>query len=401
MKASRLLILLSILTAIGLLAGCQQKQAQAEPHDPWGVVRIPKGQAVEIRLALSQSDPLVGSLGVQQRRGAELAARQFEPIQGFPVSLEVSDPACSSDGGVSAAHDATFHSQTVAVVGMTCSTACLSSAPILDDAHMLEVSPSCEASALTDPVTQRQIFMTTSYKALDEGQLSADFAVKELAANRIAVISYDSVESSDVVNAFKERVAALGGTIVSSSTVAVGQSVYQPVINVAIANKPDLVYAPLFPADAAKLTVQMRNSTLKSTTLLGGRYYLSQWYIDQTRGVSEGVYAVGPRIDNPRSDSIAQAFGAIYREPPDSSEAMYAYDAMELLLDGIKQVAVVGSDSSLLVGRQALKNAILQTASYQAVTGPITCTAWGDCSAPNTLVVAEVKSGNWANVFIP
>lgn len=400
MKVSKLHIL-SVLTAVVVLAGCQQKQVQAEPRDAWGIIRIPQGQGITIRVAVSQTDHNIGPVGIEQRRGAELAARQFDTIQGFPVNLEISDPVCSSEGGVNAAHDASFEAQTAAVIGMTCSSSCLASAPILDDAHMLEISPSCEASSLTDPVTQREIFFTTSFGALDEGQVSADFAVKEMGASRIAIITYNNSETTDVVDAFKTQAAGLGATIVNVSNVAMGQSTFEAAINVTAESRPDIIYAPLLPTDAVTLAKQHQSSRLKDIPLLGGRYYLSQWFIDEAGAGADGVYAVGPNINNAQSADIANSYTAAYRQAPTSSEAVFSYDAMRLVLEGIKKVAVLSSDNTLLIGRQALRNTILQTASYQAASGPITCTTWGDCSAPGTLLVAHVRAGKWVNVFIP
>jgi branched-chain amino acid transport system substrate-binding protein len=386
--------------AIGLaLSGCQQGEAQAEPLDAWGIVRIPQGQTVRIQIAFSQTDE--GLLGIEQRRGAELAARQFDPIQGFFVSLDMSDPQCSSDGGAQAARDAIGSAQTVGVIGMTCSSSCLSAAPILDSAHILEISPSCGASALTSPVSQREIFLTTSYVSSQEGLIAGAFAYNELGARKVAIISYNNADTVDLLAAFRTQFEGQGGTTTSVSNVIPGQFSYESALREAAAGRPDLIYAPLLPIDAMQFTVQLKDSQMADVPILGGRYYLSQWYIDRAGDAADGVYAVGPNIATPASIRIAETYANVYGQPATSSEVAFAYDAMRLLLEGIRKVAVVGSDNNLLIGRKALRDAVLQTADYPGVTGNITCTAWGDCSAPGSIVVARVKYAKWDNVFIP
>lgn len=401
MKGLKLVVVISIIVTLAALAGCQQTQVQAEPHDDWGIIRIPVGQTINIRLALSVTDQNVATLGTEQRHGAELAARQFDAIEGFRVGLDFSDAECSSDGGANAAHAAVGSAQTVGVVGLTCSSSCISAAPILDAAHVIEISPSCMAGSLTDPVTQREVFFTTSYLGTQEGEIAANFAYSEISARKVAIITYNNAETTDIINSFRTHFESTNATVVSSSVVVPGQFSFQNALNEAKAAKPDLIYAPLLPIDAVNFLGQLKKSDLKQIPVLGGRYYMSQWFADKTKGISEGLYAVGPNIQNDQTAKVYETFGNIYGEPPDSSEAAFAYDSMRLLLEGIKKVAVLGADNNLLIPRKALRDAMLQTADYQGLTGRITCTSWGDCAAPNTIVVARIRNAKWVNQFIP
>jgi branched-chain amino acid transport system substrate-binding protein len=58
--------------------------------------------------------------------------------------------------------------------------------------------------------------------------------------------------------------------------------------------------------------------------------------------------------------------------------AAYAYDAASILIRAIEQVAVVDASGSLVIGRQALANAVRATSDYPGVTGVVIFDGWGD-----------------------
>jgi ABC-type branched-subunit amino acid transport system substrate-binding protein len=58
--------------------------------------------------------------------------------------------------------------------------------------------------------------------------------------------------------------------------------------------------------------------------------------------------------------------------------AAYAYDATAVLIQAIEQVAVVDGAGNLVIGRQALANAVRATSGYQGVTGIIGFDSEGD-----------------------
>ncbi len=58
--------------------------------------------------------------------------------------------------------------------------------------------------------------------------------------------------------------------------------------------------------------------------------------------------------------------------------AAYAYDAAGILIRAIEQVAVVDASGNLVIGRQALANAVRATSGYQGVTGAISFDGKGD-----------------------
>jgi ABC-type branched-subunit amino acid transport system substrate-binding protein len=72
----------------------------------------------------------------------------------------------------------------------------------------------------------------------------------------------------------------------------------------------------------------------------------------------------------------------------------HAYDALAILLDSVEAVAIE-SGSSLLIPRKALAEQVRATASYDGLTGTITCSDTGECAAASILFM-KVENGDWA-----
>ena len=83
-------------------------------------------------------------------------------------------------------------------------------------------------------------------------------------------------------------------------------------------------------------------------------------------------------------------------EPPSGFHA-HAYDATNLLLNAIEAVAEETEDGGLLIGRQALREAIADVEGYAGLTGELTCQDEspfdGDCASSTGLAIFEVTEG--------
>ena len=67
-----------------------------------------------------------------------------------------------------------------------------------------------------------------------------------------------------------------------------------------------------------------------------------------------------------------------------------------MLLNAIEEVAVETDDGGLLIGRQALRDALFATSGMAGITGTITCDEYGDC-ADAKIAVSQVQG----DAFVP
>ena len=124
-------------------------------------------------------------------------------------------------------------------------------------------------------------------------------------------------------------------------------------------------------------------------------------FLENTVGTSDGMYASGPDLSFSNTfyqDEFLPAYEAEYGSEPTAPFHAHSYDATMIILDAIEKVAQQGDDGTLLIGRQALRDALYATSGYAGITGTITCDEYGDCADPQ-ISVSEVQSGEFVRIW--
>ncbi len=393
------LTLILLLTAWIITSCADQLEPRQQISDPWGVVDIARGSTIRIAAATSISAVGVSTEGLEQLRGIELAVQDYGRIKGFSVEIVVADTGCSREGGTNTAAALVDTPDLAAIIGHTCSESCAGAAGLYNLSHVTMVSPSCSASSLTDPLLHTDIFARTIYDDAYEGRAAAQFAYYELAARQAVLISDGTLETTALLDAFSTIFEELGGTVIRTDLLLAGESRIGEIVAGLAADRPDVIYAPLLPKDAATLTRLRELAGLDQVPLIGGRYYLNTWYLERAEAASEGVYAVGPLTAGEGIDYLYERYADRYGEEPDGVTIAPAYDAAQMVLAAIERTAVVSPSGSLQIGKKALHDALFATSQHPGLTGSLTCTAWGDCGASG-LAVQRVQAGRWNTIYV-
>ena len=69
-----------------------------------------------------------------------------------------------------------------------------------------------------------------------------------------------------------------------------------------------------------------------------------------------------------------------------------------MVLDAVEEVAQVGDDGTLLIGRQALRDALFATSGMAGITGTLTCDEYGDCADPK-IAVSQVQGADFVPIW--
>ena len=400
-RCPKLIPLLLIALASVLSSACSRASEGPPVSDSEDVIVLSAGEPVRIAVAVAQSPAGIAAEGLAQLRGAELAAGDHGPITGlvrrYPVEIVSLDTACSPERGESVAREITGDPTIAGVIGHTCTDSCLAAVPIYEAADYTLISPSCGGPELTDRVMHSEAFLRTIYSDHAEGATAAEFAFYELGARRAALLHDSGLESQSMASAFEATFTALGGMVVATETTT-SESDLRESLDALSTSGLDLLYAPLPPTQAVELASR-RGSLPAGTPVLGGRHYLSTWFIEQAGADAEGLYAVGPLVTGPAYEELVDTYLRRYGEPPASPLLAHAYDATGLLIQAIQESSTAGR-RWLAIDRRALREAIYNTTTYQGVTGAITCTDIGDCSS-KTIAISQVQGGAWQAVFVP
>ena len=378
-------------------ASAEGDAAAGECADAIGCVVIGPGEPIKLAYAQAVSGPNA-SLGTDMVRGIEIAVSDLGgEILGHPIEVVGEDTGCTPEGGQAAATKLASDSSLFAVVGTTCSSEARVGAPILNDAGITMISGSNTAPDLTDPAKRTPNFFRTAHNDKVQGRVAAEFVFNELGFTKAATIHDGSVYAQGLVNAFAENFKALGGELVSEQAVNTGDTDMRPVLTTIAAAAPQMIYYPIFIAEGGFVTAQASEVPgLEEIVLMGADGLFSPDFINAAGDASQGMFLSSPDFSafgDAYQDFLAK-HQEMYGEPPLSTYHAHTYDATRIFAAAIEQVAVQDGES-LVIGKQALRDAVAATAGFAGLTGNLTCDPNGDCADPVIAVYEITEPGVW------
>jgi branched-chain amino acid transport system substrate-binding protein len=265
------------------------------------------------------------------------------------------------------------------------------------------ISPSNTAPVLTDPASRQPGYFRTAHNDKVQGRAMAEFAYNELGIRRAAAIHDGDPYTEGLASVFRDSFIELGGEITAFEASDPEASDVTPVLTTIAATEPEMIYYPVFVVLGSNLTLQARQTPgLEETILSGADGILSTQFLDAAGEAALGMYLSGPDLGF--ENAIYETFLAEYQErygtEPTAAFHAHAYDATNILLAAVEQVAQVGDDGTLLIGRAALREAVAATSGFEGITGTLTCDENGDCADPR-IAVNEVQEGDEGLDFVP
>lgn len=403
MRMKRLQIPLALVVAILLAGGTYFVPAtpaatMGPVTDPVGVVKVNKGQAITIAYWLVVAGP-DASLGVDSRRGIEIAIDDKKAIMGFPIKLIGEDSGCNAEGGVTAATKLASNQDIVAAIGSSCSSEAVPGAPILWKAGIVTVSPSNTAPKLTaaDRGPDFDGYLRTAHNDLVQGRVAAEFARKSLKVGKAATIHDGSPYAEGLANAFADNFKKLGGTITSQEAIAPTDTDMRPVLTKIASGRPDLIYYPIFIAAGGFVTRQAKEvAGMQNVKLMSADGTFSPDFYKAGGDAVIGMYHTSPDLSEKalgtRYTAFLQKHKQKYGENPLSAFHAHAYDAAMIIFQAIEKVSKRDGAGNLYIGRKALRDALFATNGFRGVTGTLTCNKTGDCADPKIAVYISNSS---------
>lgn len=331
------------------------------------------------------------SLGVDSRRGVEIAVDdKGGKLLGHNIKLDGQDSLCSAEGGQAAAAKLAADNTILAVVGSSCSSEMRAGGPALSKAGFTIMSPSNTAPDLTDPNKRFAGYFRTAHNDKVQGLVAATFVLTQLKLTTAATIHDGSPYAEGLANAFAENFKKGGGTITTQEAVSPDDKDFKPVLTKIAATKPQIIFYPIFVAAGSLITQQVKSiSGLESAKLMGADGILASDFIKAASKAALGMYFSSPdlsKMDPGKYPAFLDKYQKKYNTKPEAVFHAHSYDAANIIMGAIEKVAQKGADGSLMVGRQALRDAVAATKGYAGLTGNLTCDANGDCADPKIAV---------------
>ena len=374
--------------------------AELECTDELGCVEVFPGDPIRIASALVVSGPNT-ELGLDSQYGVEIALDYRGELLGHPLELQAEDDGCSAEGGQTSATKIVSDPSIVAMVGTSCSGAGVPAAKIVTDAGYAMVSPSNTSPALTDPELHEAGYLRTAHNDTVQGRAMAEFAINELGVTKAAAIHDGDPYTEGLASVFAAAFEELGGEIVAFEAEAADATNVEPLLTTVAASGPEMIYYPVFiPLGSLITKTSQEIDGLDGVILAAADGVQSPSFLEASGSSAEGMYVSGPDLgfENELYNEFLATYQEKYGTEPTAPFHAHAFDATNMVLDAIEAVALVGDDGTLLIGRQALRDALFATSGMAGITGTITCDENGDCADPK-IAVSQVQGEDFVPVW--
>lgn len=349
--------------------------------------------------------PLSGdlsALGLGIKNSVDLAIKQANDsnaIPGWKLELAAEDDQATPDVGKNAATKLSSDDQVIGVVGTLNSSVAQSVTPVLQPAHIVQISPANTNPTLTqgkdaaNPARPYDNYFRTCTTDAVQGPTAATYLLS-IGVKNVATIHDKKSYGQGLVEAFTKAFVAGGGTVVAAQTINPDDKDFSSVItNVKGKNPAAVYYGGEYP-QAGPLSKQMKAAGL-NVPLMGGDGIYDPAYVDLAGSAANGDLAtsVGAPIESLAS---AKAFVAAYTaagyKDPYAAYGAQSYDAANAIINALKVSLAKAADAK---SARADTVTAVGAVSFDGATGKISFDKYGD-SVSKVITVYKVTGGKWA-----
>ncbi len=351
------------------------------------------------------SAPLSGdlsALGLGIRNSVDLAIKQANAanaIPGWTLEIQAEDDQASPDVGKNATTKLSSDDQVVGVVGPLNSSVAQSEIPVLQPAHIVQVSPAntnpglTQGQDLANPARPYDNYFRTCTTDAVQGPVAAQYLLG-IGVKNVATIHDKKSYGQGLVEAFTKAFTAGGGTIVDAETINPEDKDFSAVITKVKAANPEAVYYGGEYPQAGPLSSQMKAATL-NVPLMGGDGIFDPSYIDLAGAASNGDLAtsVGAPVDTLDSaKSFVAAYTAGGYKDPMGAYGAQSYDAANAIINALKVSLANATDAK---SARAATVTAMANVSFTGATGKVAFDKYGD-TVTRVITVYKVTGGKWA-----
>lgn len=345
------------------------------------------------------------SYGKGIENSVRLAVREAnadKAIPGWKIVVDAKNDSSEPPVGKKAAQKLAKDPAVIGVVGTYNSGVAAETAPILEKAGIVQISPGNTDPTLTlgaqfGDLPQRQFknYFRVVANDAQQGVVLAEYAAGDLGATTVAVVSETKSVSKGLADRFSAEFTDKGGQVVYSKTVPDGTTDFATVASEIAPLNPSLIFF----GGEYEVAAALSNATAAlSAPLMGGDGIKDDAYIQAAGANAEGDIAssIGAPLDQLESaaDYEAAYEAAGYDDPP-SVFGPYAYDSANLIIDAAAK-ALKGQTKVTSKARNAVIKSVGST-DTEGITGRIAFDEFGD-TVTKVFTIYKVTGGVWAPV---
>ena len=380
------LLSISLLAAAVAVTGCSKKE-EAAKIDTASATASTGALVVKI----GHASPLTGPqahLGKDNENGVRMAIEELNAkgvsIAGQKVQFELLSEDDQADPRIATTVAQKFVDDKVSgIIGHLNSGTTIPTSRIYNDAGLVQISPSA-----TNPKYTQQGYkgaFRVMANDVQQGKVLGEFAVKDMAAKKIAIIDDRTAYGQGLADEFEKAAKAAGGNIVMHEFTNDKASDFTAILTKIKGVAPDLVFYGGMDGQGAPMAKQMQTLGLKAQFLGGDGIHTAE-FMKLAGAAAEGVTASLPGVpleQMPHGAEFKQKFEGKYGKI--QLYAPYCYDAMMVMAEAMQRANSIEPAKYL--------PEIAKT-NYNGVTANIKFDTKGDLDG-GSITVYRVVKGEW------
>ncbi len=380
--------------------------ACAEPdlvcNDALGCVAILPNEPIRIGYLLAESGPSA-FLGQDSKGGIEIAIEdRAVGLLDHQIELVGGDTGCNPEQGQAAVEAFLSDTAVLSIIGANCSNVTKAVMPDIHAAGLTMISPSNTAAGLMADQVWSGSYARTISSVGRQAEMAATFGLEALGGQTAVTLHDGSEYGRNLAQTFAEAWRDGGGIVIFEHEIGFGQTDLSAILTDLSFNTPDVLYLPLFEPEANYVVNSLRQTPgLGGIALIGGENLLVSTFPQSAGQAAEGMYVTGTAVTGAAYDLFLVKWGVKYGDAPPSIYHAHAYDAANILLTAVETVAQQSPNGTLLIGRQELRDAIINTANFPGLTGNLTCSPAGECASGEALGIYQITAEEIAGNFWP
>jgi len=373
---------LSLAGGLLTLPGCKESKPEA------GSGAQPGGSEAAAEIVIGHFGSLTGNtahFGQDTDKAVRLAVDQQNAAGGLlgkkirVVTLDDRGDSAEAANAVSRLIDV---EKVVALLGEVSSSLSLAGGRVAQRRKIPMISPSS-----TNPkVTQvGDYIFRVCFLDPFQGKVMADFARDHLKFERVAILKdVKNDYSIGLADAFRTAFTARGGQIVSEQSFSAGDTDFSAQITTIKATNPQGIYVPGYYAEVGAIARTKQRLGLE-VPLMGGDGWDAPDLFKIGGDALDGSFFsnhFAPDAATAKAQTFVTDFKAKYGQEPTGLGAL-GYDAAIVLFDAIKRAGKTDPE--------AVRNALAETKSFEAVSGTISINK--DRDAEKSAVILAIEGG--------
>ena len=270
------------------------------------------------------------------------------------------------------------------IIGHLNSGTTIPASRIYSDNGIPQISPSATAVSYT-----AQGFKT-AFRVMandsQQGKVLGEYAAKNLAARKIAVIDDRTAYGQGLADEFVKTAQASGAQIVAREYTNDKAVDFTAVLTSIKGKKPDLVFYGGMDPQGVPLIKQLRALGVNAKFMMGDGGYTPK-LIELAGVAAEGIYASLPGVpleQMPGGQDFSRRYEAKYKQPI-QLYAPYCYDAVNVMIAAMQKASSIEPAKYLPE---------LAKTNYDGVTAKITFDEKGDLNG-GAITLYQIQNGKW------